>query len=118
MLMRSVSILKLMLVIKVNLVILKTLEKKMEEMKLLVVMIIKEMVMAIHFLTMTAMGKVTKTETGNETKTEMDMAMEIETEMEMMMEMAMIMTMVVEMMMLVVTMVMAMTKAMAVVMIM
>lgn len=108
MLMRSVSILKLMLVIKVNLVILKTLEKKMEEMKLLVVMMIKEMVMAIHFLTMTAMGKVTKTETGSETKTEM----------EMMMEMAMIMTMVVEMMMLVVTMVMAMTKAMAVVMIM
>ena len=108
MLMRSVSILKLMLVIKVNLVILKTLEKKMEEMKLLVVMMIKEMVMAIHFLTMTAMGKVTKTETGSEAKTEM----------EMMMEMAMIMTMVVEMMMLVVTMVMAMTKAMAVVMIM
>ena len=116
MLMRSVSILKLMLVIKVNLVILKTLEKKMEEMKLLVVMMIKEMVMVIHFLTMTAMGKVTKTETGSETKTEMDMTMEIETEM--MMEMAMIMTMVVEMMMLVVTMVMAMTKAMAVVMIM
>ena len=109
MLMRSVSILKLMLVIKVNLVILKTLEKKMEEMKLLVVMMIKEMVMVIHFLTMTAMGKVTKTETGSETKTEMDMTMEIETEMEMMM---------VEMMMLVVTMVMAMTKAMAVVMIM
>lgn len=109
MLMRSVSILKLMLVIKVNLVILKTLEMKMEEMKLLVVMMIKEMGMVIHFLTMTAMGKVTKTETGSETKTEMDMTMEIET------EMAMIMTMVVEMMMLVVTMVMAMTKAMAVV---